>query len=210
MSRTLNDQIYTNYSNGKYASRFEFFCTVALQDPISAAVETERCVKKLGGVGVMLSPYTNIGSVNQVTYIDDLVNEPFWKKIEQLKVPVYLHPRQAPPDQQRVYQGFEFLAGSSWGYSMETGATALRLMLSGLFDRYPGIQIILGHCGEGLPFYLARIDQRLRHLQRDLWPAKRTIHYYCELINGFFICDLWSRKHHVLVLGIGNKEMNIC
>ena len=78
------------------------------------------------------------------------------------------------------------LAGSRWGFGSETAAHALRLMVSGLFDRYPKLQIILGHCGEGLPFSLPRIDQRMRHFQHEaLWPAKQTMTYYWE--NNFYV-----------------------
>jgi gamma-resorcylate decarboxylase len=192
MASAVNDQIYANYSNGQYAERFAFFCNAALQDPVSAAKETERCVKKLGGVGVMVGGYTNNGSVNEVVYLDDPINEPFWKMLNKLDVPLYLHPRMPPPNQQRVYEGYGFLAGSPWGFSSETAAHALRLMVSGVFDRYPKLQVILGHCGEGLPFSLARIDQRMRHFQ-PLWPAKKTMSYY------------WENNFHVTTAGVQDE-----
>lgn len=178
MAKAVNDQFAANYSRGNYSDRFEFFCQVALQNPVSAATEAERCVKELGGVGVMVDGYTNNGSVNEAIYLDHPSNEPFWEKMAELDVPLYLHPRMPPPNQQRVYQGYDFLAGSPWGFSTETAAHALRLMVSGLFDRHPSVQIILGHCGEGLGFSLARIDQRMRHFQKSLWPAKQTMTYY--------------------------------
>jgi gamma-resorcylate decarboxylase len=141
-------------------------------------VEAERCVKKLGSVGVMVGRYTNNGLVNDVIYLDHPINEPFWEKMAELDVPLYLHSRMTPPNQQHVYQGYDFLAGSPWGFSTETAAHALRLMVSGLFDRHPNLQIILGHCGEGLPFSLARVDQRMRHFQKSFWPANQTMTYY--------------------------------
>lgn len=185
MAKVVNDQMAANYTHGNYSDRFEFFCNAALQDPISAVVEVERCVKELGGVGVMVAGYTNNGSVNDVVYLDHAVNEPFWAKISELDVPLYLHPRMPPPNQQRVYQGYDFLAGSPWGFATETAAHALRLMVSGLFDRYPNLQVILGHCGEGLPFSLARADQRMRHFQKSLWVANQTLSYYYK--NNFWV-----------------------
>ena len=178
MAKGVNDQLPANYSRGNYSDRFEFFCQVALQDPVSAATEAERCVKELGGVGVMVGGYTNNGSVNEVIYLDHAINEPFWDKMAELDVPFYLHPRIPPPNQQRVYQGYDFLAGSPWGFATETAAHALRLMVSRLFDRHPTLQVILGHCGESLPFSLARVDQRMRHFQKSLWPARQTMTYY--------------------------------
>lgn len=185
MAKVVNNQMAANYTHGNYSDRFEFFCNAALQDPVSAAVEVERCVKELGGVGVMIAGYTNNGSMNDVVYLDHPVNEPFWKKMSELDVPLYLHPRMPPPNQQRVYQGYDFLAGSPWGFGTETAAHALRLMVSGLFDRYSNLQIILGHCGEGLPFSLARADQRMRHFQKSLWVANQTLSYYYK--NNFWI-----------------------
>lgn len=189
MAPKVNDQMYTNYTTGVYADRFRFFCNVALQDPVAAATELERCVNKLGGIGVMLGGYTNNGSVNDVIYLDHPSNEPFWKMLDKLDVPLYIHPRMPPPNQQRVYEGYGFLAGSPWGFSSETAAHTLRLMVSGLFDRYPKIQIILGHCGEGLPFFLARIDHRMRHYQ-TLWEAKKSMGYY------------WENNFHVTTAGV--------
>jgi predicted TIM-barrel fold metal-dependent hydrolase len=120
-----------------------------------------------------------MGTANNITYLDDPINAPFLQKVVELDVPIYLHPRMPPPDQQRVYQDYNFLAASPRGFSPETSAHVLRLMVSGIFDTYPTLKIILGHCGEGLPFVLRRIDQRMRHFV-DYWPGKRTMQEYLE------------------------------
>jgi predicted TIM-barrel fold metal-dependent hydrolase len=109
-----------------------------------------------------------VGSADEVQYLDEPQCDPFWAKLAQLDVPLYLHPRIPPPDQIRVFKGYEFLAGSPWGFGRETAEHSLRLMVSGLFDRYPNLQIVLGHCGEGLPFSIARTDHRLRHFRKGL------------------------------------------
>lgn len=180
----VNNEISRLYSHGNYSGRFEFWCSNALQDPPSAAGELERCVKELGGVGSFVGGYTNLGSVDKVVYLDDPSQRVFLQKVVELDVPVYLHPRSPPPGQQRVYEGYNFLAGSAWGFSSETAAHALRLMVSGVFDEFPTLKIILGHCGEGLPFYLPRINQRFRHFNH-YWAAKRTPQYYWE--NNFLV-----------------------
>ncbi|KAK6080605.1 2,3-dihydroxybenzoate decarboxylase [Seiridium cupressi] len=146
----VNDELSRVYKNGDYSGRFGFWCSNALQDPPSAAVELERCVSELGGVGSF---------------------------VVELDVPIYLHPRTPPPGQQRVYEDYNFLAGSAWGFSSETAAHVLRLMVSGIFDKYPTLKIILGHCGEGLPFYLPRINHRLRHFT-PYWAAQQSLQYY--------------------------------
>ena len=180
----VNNEVSRIYKYGNYSSRFGFWCSNALQDPVSAAFELERCVKTLGGVGSFVGGYTNNGTANDVIYLDDPVNAPFLEKVIELDVPIYLHPREPPPDQQRVYQDYNFLAGSPWGFSSETSAHVLRLMVAGIFDTYPTLKIILGHCGEGLPFFLPRIDQRMRHFAH-YWPAKQTMTYYWE--NNFYV-----------------------
>jgi gamma-resorcylate decarboxylase len=175
----VNNEVARIYKNGNYSGRFEFWCSNALQDPVSAAAELERCVKQLGGVGSFVGGYTNNLTANDVVYLDDPSMIPFLEKVVELDVPIYLHPREPPPNQQRVYLGYEFLAGSPWGFSSETSAHVLRLMVAGVFDRYPTLKIILGHCGEGIPFFLPRIDQRMRHFI-PYYPAKKTLGEYWE------------------------------
>jgi 2,3-dihydroxybenzoate decarboxylase len=70
--------------------------------------------------------------------------------------------------QRRAYEGYEVLADSPWGFGAETSLHTLRLILSGLFDRFPRLQIILGHLGEGLPFLLPRVEHRLRHMTAEV------------------------------------------
>lgn len=183
-AKYVNDELSRLYKHGNYSGRFDFWCSNALQDPPSAAIELERCVKELGGIGSFVGGYTNNGSANNVVYLDDPVNRVFLEKVVELDVPIYLHPRTPPPDQQRVYKDYEFLAGSSWGFSSETAAHALRLMIAGVFDEFPSLKIILGHCGEGLPFYLPRINQRMRHFTH-YWAGQQTMQYYWE--NNFYV-----------------------
>ncbi|KAJ9602977.1 hypothetical protein H2200_012757 [Cladophialophora chaetospira] len=91
------------------------------------------------------------------------------KKLSQSRI--YLStsiPGSHLADQKRIYKGCEFLAGSPWGFGVETTTHAIGLMASGRFDRHPCLKIILGHCREGLPFSLYRIDDRIRHFQAGL------------------------------------------
>ena len=104
-----------------------------------------------------------MGSENDVRCLDEDPIWEFWERVEALDVPVCLHPRISPPDQQRMYQGYDGLLGSAYGFGVETVTHALRLILSGVFDRYPKLNVILGHLGEALPFTLPRVEHRLRH-----------------------------------------------
>ncbi|MCV5342746.1 amidohydrolase family protein, partial [Escherichia coli] len=77
-------------------------------------------------------------------------------------VPVYLHPREPLEGPARgIYTGYESLIGSAWGFAQETAVHAIRLMMSGLFDRYPNLNLVLGHLGEGLVHMLPRTQHRL-------------------------------------------------
>jgi predicted TIM-barrel fold metal-dependent hydrolase len=82
--------------------------------------------------------------------------------------PCTLHPRSPLPNQRRVYEGYPVLADAPWGFGAETAAHTLRLILSGLFDRFPRLKVILGHQGEGLPFLLPRVESRLRHASPEV------------------------------------------
>ena len=150
--------------------RFAAFALLAMQDPEEAATELERCVVTLGFKGALIS-----GTIND-RFLDDQIFAPVLAQAERLDVPLYLHP--APPPEP-VYKAYfsglpEEIAGSlatsAWGWHGETGLHSLRLVVAGVFDRFPNLQIIIGHMGENLPFSLARADERLApftaHLQR--------------------------------------------
>lgn len=130
LARRVNDDLHQRYRTGPHGDRFRVFGCVAMQDPEAAALEAERCVRELGCVGVLINGFSNL-STTEVQYLDEPQCEPFWAKLEELDVPLYLHPRIPPPDQMRIYKGYEFLAGSPWGFGAETAAHVIRLMVSG-------------------------------------------------------------------------------
>ena len=179
LAQQTNDHLSETYAKAR-PDRFAFFATVALQDPEAAATELRRSVSELGAKGALVNGYTNIGDDQTARYLDEPENEPFWATVAELEVPVYLHPREPLPTQLRIYEGYSSLVGSAWAFGHETSTHAVRLMLSGLFDRHPGVQVILGHLGEGLPFTLPRLEHRLR-MQRHgagLGPAKEPVSHY--------------------------------
>ena len=190
MAKQVNDEIYAKYLTGQYAHRFKAFACVPVQNPAAAASELERCVRELGCVGALVNGFVNKGSANEVQYLDDDSFEPLWSKLEELDAPLYLHPRIPSPSQMRAYEGYKFIAGSPWGFGVETATHALRLMLCGLFDRYPRLKIILGHCSEGLPFSLYRVDHRLRHFRPENERCKLPLQHY------------WMRNFWVTTAGV--------
>lgn len=190
MAKEVNDEICAKYTAGRYADRFRSLACVPLQDPAAAISELERCIRRLGCVGVLVNGFVNKGDADEVQYLDDDCFEPFWSKVEELDVPLYLHPRIPSPNQMRAYKCYEFLAGSPWGFGVETATHALRLMVSGLFDRHPRLKIILGHCGEGLPFSLYRVDHRIRHFRPENVRCKLRLQ------------DYWMRNFWVTTAGV--------
>jgi 2,3-dihydroxybenzoate decarboxylase len=124
-----------------------------MQDPIAAAAELERCVRDLGFCGAMINGHTN------GTYLDDLSVDPFWARVEALQVPIYLHPAD-PIGSYPAIAGCPSLKRAMWEWGVETGTHALRLVFGGVFDRFPGVTLILGHLGETLPYLLWRFDSR--------------------------------------------------
>src|SRR3954449_6089651 len=137
--------------------RFAGFAAVGLQDPDAAAAEAVRAVRELGFRGVLVNGYSN-----GCPYYDDERYWGFWETLEGLGVPFYLHPRNPLESQRAIYEGRPELLGPTWAFGVETATHALRLIVSGLFDRFPKLTVILGHLGESLPFQTYRLEQRLK------------------------------------------------
>ncbi|HEY4986029.1 MAG TPA: amidohydrolase family protein [Bradyrhizobium sp.] len=125
---------------------------IAPQDPAGAAREIER-IKSLGLCGLIVNSHT-FGE-----YLDAPHYAPIFEAMEMTGLPMYLHPREPAPSLVKPFLDYGlYFAG--WGFAVETGLHAMRLIMSGTFDRYPKLKIILGHMGEGIPFWLQRIDNR--------------------------------------------------
>jgi 5-carboxyvanillate decarboxylase len=135
----------------KYPKRFAGFAGLACHAPELAAKELERAVKELGLKGAMV--YSHI----QGEYLDAPKFLPVFETAESLGVPIYLHPKEPPPDMIKPYMTYSALAGKIWGYAADAGLHAMRLIASGLFDQCPRLQIILAHGGEGLPALMWRM-----------------------------------------------------
>ena len=100
--------------------------------------------------------------------------------------PFYLHPRNPLPSASQIYEGHPWLLGPTWAFGQETAVHALRLMGSGLFDKHPNLQIILGHMGESLTFSMWRVDNANAWIpNRNHYPAKKKIAEYFR--NNFHI-----------------------
>jgi len=144
----------------KRPDRFQGFAALPMQDPEQAARELERCVTELGFKGALVNGFSQVGDGSRVLYYDLPMFRPFWAEVARLGVPFYLHPRNPLPQHAQIYEGHRWLLGPTWAFGQETAVHALRLMGSGLFDEYPGLTIVLGHMGEGLPISMWRVDNR--------------------------------------------------
>jgi gamma-resorcylate decarboxylase len=143
--------------------RLAGFAALPMQDPDAAAAELERAINDLGFVGALVNGFSEFDR-DAVAYYDQPEYGDFWATVERLNVPFYLHPRNPLPGHVRAFDGRPELLGPTWAFGVETGTHALRLIVSGLFDRHPNLQLILGHLGETLPFAIARLEQRIAHV----------------------------------------------
>ncbi len=152
IARTINDELFSAVS--RYPARLSGFATIAPQEPEAAAEELERAVVKLGLKGAVVNGHI-CGE-----YLDDPKYWVIFEVAEKLDVPIYLHPKMPPPDMIKPYLAYPGLASAMLGFSAEASLHAMRLILSGVFEKYPKLKIILGHLGEAIPFWLWRIDSR--------------------------------------------------
>ena len=136
-----------------HPTRFAGLAAIAAQDPAAAAKEIERAVQKLGLKGLIVNSHT-MGE-----YLDAAKFRPIFEAAQALDMPIYLHPREPAASWVTPYLDYA-LWFAGWGFAAETGLHAMRLIMSGLFDRFPKLKIVLGHMGEGIPFWLQRIDNR--------------------------------------------------
>ena len=161
---------------GKHPGRFAGLALVAPQDPKAAAKEIERGVKKLGLKGAVINSHTRGEFLN---------DRKFWEVFEAaeaLGVPIYIHPSGPPPDMVKPFieRGLD---GAIYGFAVECGLHLLTIITSGAFDRFPKLQLVFGHLGEGMPFWMPRLDYMHRaqvtsQRYEALQPLKRTVSEY--------------------------------
>jgi uncharacterized protein len=179
LARAEND--YLADAVRRHPSRFAGFAVLPTPAPDAAAKELERTIREYGFKGAMV--YGHIRG----RYLNDPFFWPLLEQADALGVPIYLHP--APPPQPVIdasYGGFapevtRVLATVAWGWHIETATHVLRLIAGGVFDRFPRLQIVIGHCGEGLPFMLPRLDVGLPPALTKL--ARRPSEYLRENVS---------------------------
>lgn len=148
LARKANDALAE--ACAAYPDRFQGYAALAVKDTDGAVKELERAVKHLGMKG--WKTHSNYGD----SYLDDKRYWPILEKCAELNVPIYLHP--TTPKIPETWTYGVALAGPPFGFAMETSLAAMRLVLSGAFDAFPNLKVILGHLGEGLPFAMQRMN----------------------------------------------------
>ncbi|HEV8015070.1 MAG TPA: amidohydrolase family protein [Stellaceae bacterium] len=198
LARISND--YVAEKCKAYPTRLYGFANLPTPDPKAAADELERTVTKLGFKGAMVH-----GPSNDV-FLDDERFWPMWERAAALEVPIYMHPATIDTRVSDIYlkdylKKWPQLVGASWGFTIETATIGLRMVLSGVFERYPKLQIILGHMGEALPFLIHRETETLRKITAD---GKTFRDIFC---NNFYITT--SGYYSTPALNFSITEMGI-
>ena len=183
IARRANDHLAEG--TAKYPKRLKGFAALPMQDPAAAAKELTRCVRELKFCGALVNGFSQVNQPDSVVYYDLPTYADFWATVQELDVPLYLHPRSPLAKTDPAYEGNQWLTGSIWGFQAEASVHSLRLMGGGLFDEYPKLKIILGHLGEGLPCSIWRIDNRISRTLAARPKAKAPMGQY--LRENFYI-----------------------
>ena len=188
-----------------YPDRFRGFATLPLSEPEAAPSELEYAVRELGMVGAM-----TYGAIHG-KFLDHADFAPVLAKAEALGVPIYIHPNWASPQVLDLYYnglGNEWvskvLSGAGYGWHQEVALQSLRMICGGVFDRFPGLQIIVGHMGEGLPFFYWRFGDDLARITAGVLekPVQRYFHDNFWMTTSAFFRDELLR----LVLSVMGED----
>src|SRR5438128_1092007 len=183
IARDANDRIRDAIK--AHPTRFAGFAALPTADPSAAAKELERAVNELGFKGTMINGHT------AGEFLDDKKYWPIFEAAQALRVPVYLHPRDPHPAVMKTYfEGYEELATATWGFTMDTVSHFLRMIYAGVLDAFPDLTFILGHLGEGIPFFLQRMHDHTHYSLARRGLRKNLIEYMTENVvitcSGFF------------------------
>ncbi|MGZ9102956.1 MAG: amidohydrolase family protein [Rhodoplanes sp.] len=203
LAREANDLLAREVQ--KRPQRYAGFAHLPTQDGGAAAAELERAVKDLRFKGALINGQTN------GKYLDADMFLPFWERVQDLDVPIYLHPGELA-DHPAMFAGRPELNGPVWAWTADTGAHALRLVFAGTFTRFPKLKIILGHMGETLPFLLWRFDSRWQlelgeDLQPDARPSAIIKRHFAITTSG--VCDPGPLAEAIGALGEDNVMFSV-
>jgi predicted TIM-barrel fold metal-dependent hydrolase len=173
IAREANDFLAEAVKN--HPTRFAGLVALPIQAPERAVEELARRVRQQGFKGAIINGHA------RGRYLDDKFFWPILECAEALNVPIYLHPTIPPkPVVDAYFGGFAppvsaMFAAAAWGWHIETAVHLIRMILGGVFDRCPKLQIAIGHLGEGIPFMLPRLH---RNLPREMTKLARPLGAY--------------------------------
>ena len=190
-ARKLNTWI-ANEVVAAWPERFRAFATLPLSQPAAAADELERSVREHSFVGCM-----SYGAI-EGKFLDHADFEPVLSRAEALSVPIYIHPNWPSTQAMDVYYdelgdalASRILGGPGYGWHQEVALQCLRLIVGGVFDRFPDLQVVVGHMGEGLPFYYWRFGEDLDRIAKDKLhkPVQQYFHDNLSITTSAFFQD---------------------
>lgn len=188
LAARVNDRL--KQAIDRHPARFAGFAVLPTADPKAAADELERAVTKLGFKGGMVHGLTALDGAN--LFLDDKRFWPIFERAQALDVPLYMHPALPHKAVIEAYykdylEQFPGLMTAAWGFTVECATQGIRLVLSGVFEKYPRLRIILGHLGESLPFSLWRIDMALGRQGNRSTPFRDTFreHFWITTSGNF-------------------------
>ena len=208
----------------RHPTRYAGLASIAPQDPAFSVREIERAITKLKLNGVMINSHTND------EFLDNPKFRPILEAIAEIGVPLYIHPRA--PSQQMIAPFRPGLELAIWGYQADTSLHAMRMILQGVFEDIPKLKVVLGHAGEGIPFWLNRVDVRYaasafnarklplkpsEYFQRNFWITTSGMNWdpvlkYCVGVMGadkiLFAVDYPFEETKPAIEGLLNSSLS--
>lgn len=151
MARASNDEVAEACK--QHPDRLAALAAIAPQDPKAAAKEIDRAINQLGLNGIVINSHTH------GEYLDDPKFWDIFEAAEALNAAIYIHPQSPPADMSAQFVKRN-LEGAIWGFAVEVAFHVVAIVLSGAFERFPKLKIVIGHAGEGLPYWLSRLDHQ--------------------------------------------------
>jgi 2,3-dihydroxybenzoate decarboxylase len=191
MAADVNDRLAAACATNP--KRFAAFAALPTANPDAAADELERCIAKHGFKGAMIHGMSN------GEFLDLKKFWPIYARAEKLDVPIYFHPSLPDPRVTEIYyqeyaKDFPLVVRPAWGFTVETATQAIRLVLSGVFEKHPNLKIVLGHFGETIPFLLWRIDSALKR------PGQKPLSFR----------DIFSKNFYLTTSGFFSNPALLC
>jgi 5-carboxyvanillate decarboxylase len=186
----------------KRPDRFAGLASFAPHSPKRAAKEMERAINELKLNGFILNSHTN------GEYLDDPKYWPVLEAAEGLNACIYIHPRAASDTLKGPLQDYG-MDSAMWGYGVEVGTHAVRMMAGGVFDSFPNLKICIGHMGEAIPFWIWRINFMNSRAQA-IGRARKTKRSMAEYFQSNFVIttsgveDPLALRYAIDKIGIDN------